>query len=83
MGKKNPNYSNLQNDSRNIPESFQNIPESFQIYSRIIPNYSNSRYKWPRRPDSKKWPKVQCLTGWDYDRSEYKDTLVTEVSQQF
>ena len=37
--------------------------------------------KWPRRPYGT-WEKVPCKEGWDYDHSEYKDTLVTEVGQK-
>ena len=36
-------------------------------------------WTWPRRPN-KTWPKIECQNGWVYDRSEYKDSLVTEVS---
>ena len=36
--------------------------------------------QWPEKADSN-WPKSECQNGWDYDRSEYKDTLVTEVSK--
>ena len=35
-------------------------------------------YKWPKRADPS-WNKSPCKHGWDYDHSEYKDTLVTEV----
>ena len=35
-------------------------------------------YKWPKRADPS-WSKSPCKHGWDYDHSEYKDTLVTEV----
>ena len=26
------------------------------------------------------WPTVQCVDGWDYDTSEFDETLVTKVS---
>ncbi len=41
--------------------------------------YIDNGNKWPRRPDPD-WPTSNCKEGWDYDHSEYKDTLVTEVS---
>lgn len=35
--------------------------------------------EWPRRADPT-WPTTQCDEGWTFDRREYQDTLVTEVS---
>ena len=29
------------------------------------------------------WPTVQCLNGWDYDTSEYPETLATKVLFEF
>ena len=34
---------------------------------------------WPKTRN-KSWSTVYCNEGWEYDRSEYKNTLVTEVS---
>ena len=39
-------------------------------------------YKWPKRADPT-WDKVPCKEGWDFDHSEYKDTLVTEVRKKY
>ena len=36
-------------------------------------------WTWPKRPD-KSWPIIYCAEGWEYDRSEYENSLVTEVS---
>ena len=33
---------------------------------------------WPAKPN-KSWPTVYCQNGWEYDRSEYENSLVTEV----
>ena len=33
---------------------------------------------WPKAPNQS-WPTVYCKDGWEYDRSEYENTLVTEV----
>ena len=38
--------------------------------------------QFPSEPDPT-WKKVHCKEGWHYDRSEYDDTLVTEVSPYF
>ena len=38
--------------------------------------------QFPSEPDPT-WKKVHCKEGWHYDRSEYDDTLVTEVSLCF
>lgn len=35
---------------------------------------------WPEKP-GEDWNSTTCQEGWDYDRSEYKNTLVTEVGQ--
>jgi hypothetical protein len=35
-------------------------------------------YSWPERPD-RSWNLTYCREGWQYDTSEYKNTLVTEV----
>ena len=40
--------------------------------------YVKHGYKWPKRADPT-WDRVPCKQGWDFDHSEYKDTLVTEV----
>jgi len=34
--------------------------------------------KWPEEPDPA-WNVTKCLHGWNYDRSEYANTLVTEL----
>ena len=34
---------------------------------------------WPDTADPA-WPTSKCQNGWVYDTSEYKNTLVTEVS---
>ena len=34
--------------------------------------------EWPKKPDPD-WPQARCKSGWLYDRSEYQNTLVTEV----
>ena len=34
---------------------------------------------WPNTPN-KSWPMTYCNEGWEYDRSEYVNSLVTEVS---
>ena len=38
-------------------------------------------WTWPKHPPrgNESWPKIKCQSGWDYDKSEYKDSLVTEV----
>ena len=50
--------------------------------------YINNSETWPKDPVNilelqKNWKKVPCKHGWIYDRSEYKDTLVTEVRLVF
>ena len=40
--------------------------------------YVRNGNKWPRRADPE-WPVSQCREGYSYDRSEYVNTLVTEV----
>ena len=40
--------------------------------------FEENNHQWPSEPDPD-WPKKPCSEGWDYDHSEYKDTLVTEV----
>ena len=40
--------------------------------------FEENNHQWPSEPDPD-WPKKPCSEGWDYDLSEYKDTLVTEV----
>ena len=40
--------------------------------------FEENNNQWPSEPDPD-WPKKPCSEGWDYDLSEYKDTLVTEV----
>ena len=37
---------------------------------------------WPQTADPR-WNISSCKEGWEYDRSEYKDSLVTEVSRNF
>ena len=34
--------------------------------------------KWPEKANPA-WAKIPCQNGWDFDKSEFKDTLVTEV----
>ena len=34
---------------------------------------------WPKAPN-RSWPTVYCQDGWEYDKSEYENSLVTEVS---
>ena len=36
---------------------------------------------WPIKANES-WPTVYCKNGWEYDRSEYENSLVTEVSLQ-
>ena len=40
--------------------------------------YYDNNQSWPEGP-SEDWPISECLEGWTYDRSEYKNTLVTEL----
>ena len=35
-------------------------------------------YAWPKDPNTT-WPIKECQNGWDYDQSDFKNTLVTEV----
>ncbi len=42
--------------------------------------YEENGSKWPTKADEN-WPKAPCKNGWDYDHSEYKDSLVTEVCE--
>ena len=42
--------------------------------------YELNGQKWPADPDPD-WNLTSCKEGWIYDRSEYKDSLVTEVSK--
>ena len=35
---------------------------------------------WPTEADPD-WPVAKCKNGWVYDKSEYENTLVTEVSR--
>ena len=39
--------------------------------------YEENRNSWPLRPITNKT--MECKHGWNYDRSEYKDSFVTEV----
>lgn len=41
--------------------------------------FEENGHKWPSMADPT-WPRSACREGWDYDKSEYKDTLVTEVA---
>ena len=41
--------------------------------------YHDNGQSWPTEANES-WPKTTCRNGWVYDRSEYQDTLVTEVS---
>ena len=40
--------------------------------------FQENNQTWPSKADPE-WKTTQCKEGWDYDHSEYKDTLVTEV----
>ncbi len=54
-------------------------------YSQILPEMILSG-NWPsNKPLSSpvadsKWPITSCLYGWEYDKTQYDATLVTEVS---
>ena len=39
----------------------------------------NEPWLWPTKPNTS-WPVMYCADGWEYDRSEYENSLVTEVS---
>ena len=38
-------------------------------------------WSWPIEA-SESWPTVYCKNGWEYDKSEYENSLVTEGSLQ-
>jgi len=40
--------------------------------------FEQNNHEWPSEADPK-WPVSKCIEGWDYDHSEYKNTLVTEL----
>lgn len=40
--------------------------------------YAENGGQWPEKADPS-WAKKACQNGWDYDKSEFVDTLVTEV----
>jgi hypothetical protein len=50
----------------------------FQYDVNFTDVYVKHGHKWPKRADPT-WDRVPCKDGWDFDHSEYKDTLVTEV----
>jgi OCT family organic cation transporter-like MFS transporter 4/5 len=50
----------------------------FQYDVNFTDVYVKNGYKWPKRADPS-WSRVPCKQGWDFDHSEYKNTLVTEV----
>jgi hypothetical protein len=43
--------------------------------------YESNGGEWPDAPNPE-WPVTKCQNGWVYDRSEYKNTLVTDVSDK-
>lgn len=54
----------------------------FQYDVNFTQIYETHGRRWPKLGDDS-WNRTYCKEGWNYDRSEYKDTLVTEVSHLF
>ncbi|CAB4068206.1 SLC22A4_5 [Lepeophtheirus salmonis] len=64
-----------------IPK-LSNVSKDYHKCIRYVVNYTDlyvqNGYKWPNEPNIN-WPTEKCMEGWIYDRSEFKDTLVTEL----
>ena len=43
--------------------------------------FSDNGNKWPKKGDDS-WNVTSCREGWTYDKSEYENTLVTEVGKE-
>lgn len=52
----------------------------FQYDVNFTDLFISNGYEWPNRP-SRDWNVTSCREGWEYDKSEYENTLVTEVSE--
>ena len=49
------------------------------IHISFIFHFQENGNELPQNPDTN-WTVVECQHGWEYDRSEFASTLVTEVT---
>ena len=51
----------------------------FQYDVNFTRLFHENEGRWPEVANDT-WPTTKCKEGWEYDQSEYQNTLVTEVS---
>ena len=75
---------NLSIPLRELPEGVDAVvyEQCIQYNVNFTKIFEKNNHEWPLEPDPD-WPKKSCSEGWDFDNSEYKNTLVTEVSPFF
>ena len=61
------------------PKNERSFSKCLQYDVNFTEIYVQNDYRWPASADPL-WPESECQQGWTYDKSEFENTLVTEVS---